>query len=65
MIAQKPEILSGIAQVNAALTKLKLISRDKCNNISLGLKVKLMRSLVITIFLYACELWTREKNADL
>ena len=28
------------------------------NNISLGSKMKLMRSLVISIFLYACESWT-------
>ena len=49
----KPEILSRIAQATAALTKLKPIWRD--NNISLGSKVKLMRSLVISIFLYACE----------
>ena len=35
---------------------LKPIWRD--NNISLGSKVKLMRSLVISIFLYACESWT-------
>ena len=52
----KPEVLSRIAQATAALTKLKLIWRD--NNISLGSKVKLMRSLVISIFLYACESWT-------
>ena len=51
-----PEILSRIAQTMAALTKLKPIWRD--NNISLGSKVKLMRSLVISIFLYACESWT-------
>ena len=51
----KPEVLSKIAQATAALTKLKPIWRD--NNISLGSKVKLMRSLVITIFLYACESW--------
>ena len=61
----KPEVLSRIAQATAALTKLKPIWRD--NNISLGSKVKLMRSLVISIFLYACESWTltavREKNA--
>ena len=49
----KPEILSRIAQATAALTKLKLIWRD--NNISLGSKVKLMRSIVISIFLYARE----------
>ena len=52
----KPEVLSRIAQATAALTKLKPIWRD--NKISLGSKVKLMRSLVISIFLYACESWT-------
>ena len=52
----KPEVLSRIAQATAALTKLKPIWRD--NNISLGSKVKLMRSLVSSIFLYACESWT-------
>ena len=52
----KPEVLSRIAQATAALTKLKPIWRD--NNISLGSKEKLMRSLVISIFLYACESWT-------
>ena len=52
----KPEVLSRIAQATAALTKLKPIWRD--NNISLGSKVKLMRSLVTSIFLYACESWT-------
>ena len=52
----KPEILSRIAQATTALTKLKPIWRD--NNISLGSKMKLMRSLVISIFLYACESWT-------
>ncbi|MES9994348.1 MAG: hypothetical protein ABW098_20555, partial [Candidatus Thiodiazotropha sp.] len=36
--------------------KLRPICRD--NNISLGSKVKLMRSLVISIFLYSCESWT-------
>ena len=52
----KQEALSRTAQATAALTKLKLIWRD--NNISLGSKVKLMRSLVISIFLNACESWT-------
>ena len=51
-----PEVLSRIAQATATLTKLKSIWRD--NNISLVSKVKLMRSLVIFIFLYACESWT-------
>ena len=52
----KPEILSKIAHATEALTKLEPLSRD--NNISLGLKLKLMRSFVISIFLYACEPWT-------
>ena len=50
------DVRSRIAQATATLTKLKPIWRD--NNISLGSKVKLMRSLVISIFLYACESWT-------
>ena len=52
----KPEILSRIAQTTASLTKLKVIWSDK--NISLRSKIRLMRSLVTTIFLYACESWT-------
>ena len=52
----KPDVLSRIAQATAALTKLKPIGRD--NNICPGSKVKLMHSLVISIFLYACESWT-------
>ena len=52
----KPEVLSRIAQATAALTKLNPIWRD--NNLSLGSKVKLMRFLVISIFLYVCESWT-------
>ena len=52
----KPEVISMIAQATAALTKLKPIWRD--NNISLGSKVKLMRSLIISIFLDACKSWT-------
>ena len=52
----KPEILSRIAQATVVFAKLKPIWRN--NNVSLGSKVKLMRSLVISIFLYACESWT-------
>ena len=48
----KPEILSRIAQTTAALSRLKIIWRDK--NISLASKVKLM----LSTFLYACESWT-------
>ena len=52
----KPEILSRIAQTTAALSRLKIIWRDK--NISLASKVKLMRTLILSVFLYACESWT-------
>ena len=52
----KPEILSRIAQTAAALSRLKSIWRDK--NISLASKVKLMRTLILSSFLYACERWT-------
>ena len=64
----KPEILSRISQAKAALTKLEPIWID--HNLFLGLKVKLMRSLVISVFLYARESWTLtaelgEKNTGL
>ena len=49
----KPEILSKIAQTTAALSILKIIWRDK--NISLASKIKLMRTLILSTFLYACE----------
>ena len=52
----KPEVLSRIAQTATAMAKLKPLWRDK--NISLGSKIKLMRTLVLSIFLYACESWT-------
>ena len=55
-VGSKPEILSRIAQGTAALTRLKPIWIDK--SISLSSKIQLMRSLVTSIFLYACELWT-------
>ena len=52
----KPEILYRIAQTTAALSRLKIIWRDK--NLSLASKVKLMRTLILSTFLYACESWT-------
>ena len=51
----KPEILSRIAEAAAALTRLKPVWIDK--SISLSSKIRLMRSLVTSIFLYACESW--------
>ena len=49
----KPEILCRIAQTTAALTRLKPVRNNR--SISLSSKIKLMRSLVTSIFLYACE----------
>ena len=51
-----PEIRSRIAQTIAALTKLKIIWDDK--NIDLRSKIRLLRSMVMSIFLYSCETWT-------
>ena len=49
----KPEILSRIAQTTAALSRLKIIWRDK--NISLASKVKLIQTLILSAFLLSCE----------
>ena len=49
----KLEILSRIVQITAALTKLKPVCNDR--SISLSSKIRLVRSLVTFIFLYACE----------
>ena len=51
-----PEIRSRIAQTIAALTKLKIIWDDK--NIDLSSKIRLSRSLVMSIFLCSCGTWT-------
>ena len=52
----KKEILSRMAKAQNALSKLKVIWKDK--NIYVKSKIRLLRSLVISIFLYACESWT-------
>ena len=57
----KPEILSRITQTTAALSRLKIISRDK--NISLASKVNLMRTLILPTFRYACESWTLQQKS--
>ena len=48
----KPEILSRIAQTTAALTRLKPVWNDR--SICLSSKIRLMCSLVTSIFLCAC-----------
>ena len=52
----RSEVLSRAAQTMAALARLKIIWKDK--NIRIKLKIRLMRALIITIFLYACDTWT-------
>ena len=52
----KSEVLSRIAQTAAAVTKLKVIWNDKI--IAISSKIRLMCSLAMSIFLYACETWT-------
>ena len=51
--SSKPEILFRIAQPTAALTRLKPVWNDR--SIHLSSKIRLMRSLVKSIFLYTCE----------
>ena len=52
----KAEMLSKIAQCTTTMTRLKPIWNDR--NITLGSKVRLMRTLIISILLCACETWT-------
>ena len=52
----RKEILSRAAQASQAYSNLKIIWNDK--DIRLNYKLKLMDSLVNSIFLYACETWT-------
>ena len=56
----KPETVFKIAKTSAALSRLKIIWRDK--NISLASEIKLMRKLILSAFLYACESWIRKKD---
>ena len=55
----KLEILSRIAQTTAAVTRLKPVWND--SSISLSSKIRLMRSLVTSIFLYGGESWARRE----
>ena len=58
----KPELLSRIAKTTAAMTKLEVSWNDK--NIAISSKIRLMRSLAMSIFLYACETWTRTADIE-
>ena len=52
----KPEILSRITQKIAALTRLKSVWNNRSKSVSS--KIRLICSLVTSIFLYVCESWT-------
>ena len=52
----KAEILSRIAQCTTTMTRLRPIWNDQ--NITLRSKVRLMRTLIISILLYAYQTWT-------
>ena len=56
VVLTQSERLSRTAQITAALTRLKPVWNNGIN--SLSSKIRLMRSLVTSIFLYACESWT-------
>ena len=60
-VVSKPEVLSRIAQTTAALTTLKVIWNDK--NIAISSKIRLIRFLAMSIFLYTCE--TSTNTADI
>ena len=55
----KPKMLSRIAKTTEALTKLKPDWNDKSS--SLSTKIRLMRSLVTSIFLYVVD-WAQSTN---
>ena len=53
---QNPKFFFRIAPTTAVLPRLKLMWRNKI--ISLISKVKLMRNLILSTFVYVCERWT-------
>ena len=58
----KPEVLSRIAQTTVAVTKLKVVWNDK--SIAISSKIRLMHSFVMSIFLYAREMWTKTVDIE-
>ena len=49
----KTDLLSRMAMAQSSLTKFKIVWNDQF--ISIGSKIRLLRSMVISVFLYACE----------
>ena len=61
-MGSKPEVISRIAQTTAAVTKLKVIWNNK--NIAISSKIRLIRSLVMSICLCVCETWTTTADIE-
>ena len=59
----KAEILARTGQTIAAISRLNVIWYDK--TLKLKLKIRLLQSLVNSIFLYACETWTITKELQI
>ena len=55
-LMRDPGLKYSLAQATGALANLKVIWKDK--NIALSTKIRLLRSLIMSIFLYTCETWT-------
>ena len=58
----KPEILVRTAQASAAMSHLKLVWKDR--RISIRTKVKLVQTMIKSIFLYACENGHKQLNSS-
>ena len=50
------QLVQTVSMCSVMFSRLKPIWKDK--NITLQSKIRLMRSLVVSIFLYACKTWT-------
>ena len=57
-----PEVLFRIAKTTAAVTKQKVIWNNK--NIDISSKLRLVRSLAMSIFLYARDTWTMAADIE-
>ena len=52
----KRDVLTRIAQATSVLTKLKTVWKDR--KITSKHRIQILRSIVTSTFLYACETWT-------
>ena len=57
-VTDEENVRLWIAQTTAAVTKLTVIWDDKNNAYTISSKIRLMRSLLMSICLYTCDTWT-------